>query len=90
MGQQFKTVAELDREGHAPETICTIRQPYIVGRLAHGAFRDVLAYGQSLDLDIEVIPGGSNLVERRGIICAEGVWGDVRKFLVALESLSQT
>lgn len=83
----FDSLAETIRQDHAPDTGCTLKMPYEVGRLIRGQFDNVLAYGRSLGLVVEDFEGGSGLLERRGYLRIQGRWGNARRLLLRLEEL---
>lgn len=84
------TAAELLRANSArdPDDTCRIRTPFEVGAFARAAFDDVVAYGRSLGLTVDVHRGGGLLVQR-GWLVASGRWGDMRRFLAAFGRLAE-
>lgn len=66
----------------------TARLPYEVGILARGILADLVAYGRSLGLDVQVHRGGGMLVQR-GYLVASGDPGALFRFVEHFRKVAQ-
>lgn len=84
MTTHYESVAEILAANNTrnPNDGGTLRFPYEVGILARGAFKDVIAFGRSLGLDIQVDEAGG-ILTKSGHIRVVGPWGATSRFLSA-------